>query len=667
MGARTRAVTYLAVAECVEWKGRFLPMLNEGLKSVSAQPSWVLPAHDTGMVTFQGKDILIDLDSSETGAMLSQVHFLLASVLQQDTISTLVDAIQKRSIQPMVDILNNKRKPYWWVSGDSNWNAVCWSGVTYSYLAFTTDAAERTKFIDFAVSHSAHYRKSFLSDGYGLEGIGYFGYGFGYYSFLRETLYFHTKTIDIFADPFVAKIAMFPFRFTMRNSVSAPFGDAKATAPPTRLLNYIRWSFNLSPDPVPPMDDLPNLCLQFFKKDFMADRKPALDMSTSEMATAGLESRSVFEDAATVVMRDVSASGASKMDISFKNGGNQGHSHNDIGSYAIEVDGLIVAGDPGGPDFYTAATFGKDRYKSPLINSLGHPVPLFRKGSSSIQEAEAVALLERIPQHRFDIATTLTPSQDTVTVDLSRAYFYGSAGILTRTVVYTRGEKGTAKILDVVDGTKGANLEDGWETPVVSNGIISLDGLSDEDAKKLAADGIVKDGEVTGSMVVNKNGKTATLKFRIIAGVGEGWYAITTPTQTQTTVEPTSTSASSTDSSNTYPVQTSSDNPTATYTAPSLASTTNGINTSQDNSYDTRSLAVPTSSIAPTPRPRCRKKTDAPKYRRDSSASGRRVSVRLQLQSFQEFGVKFQRLAVVAAADAQEASAGKVGVLVEYF
>lgn len=70
----------------------------------------------------------------------------------------------------------------------------------------------------------------------------------------------------------------------------------------------------------------------------------------------------------------------------FKLGGNskpscadvacQTHSHDDIGSYAMAVNGLILTGDIGGPRRYDVNDFSSTRYQANVFNSWGHPVPL---------------------------------------------------------------------------------------------------------------------------------------------------------------------------------------------------------------------------------------------------------------------------------------------------
>ena len=54
----------LATAECLENKERFLPKLTEYLEAICAERSWVYPAHDRGLRTFEGKEFNVDLGAS---------------------------------------------------------------------------------------------------------------------------------------------------------------------------------------------------------------------------------------------------------------------------------------------------------------------------------------------------------------------------------------------------------------------------------------------------------------------------------------------------------------------------------------------------------------------------------------------------------------------------
>ena len=55
---------------------------------------------------------------------------------------------------------------------------------------------------------------------------------------------------------------------------------------------------------------------------------------------------------------------------------NGGHNHDDAGSYSILLNGVKIAGDVGGPNYYDFTTWGEEHYKYRITNSYGHPVPV---------------------------------------------------------------------------------------------------------------------------------------------------------------------------------------------------------------------------------------------------------------------------------------------------
>ena len=72
------------------------------------------------------------------------------------------------------------------------------------------------------------------------------------------------------------------------------------------------------------------------------------------------------------------ARGAGRLPLALAaKGGHNGesHNHNDLGSYVVTVDGVIVMVDPGS-EVYTQRTFSDRRDESDACNSFGHPVPV---------------------------------------------------------------------------------------------------------------------------------------------------------------------------------------------------------------------------------------------------------------------------------------------------
>ncbi|KAJ3096898.1 hypothetical protein HDU97_005445 [Phlyctochytrium planicorne] len=515
---RYEALHNIILAECIEWQGRFLSTINAALISIATQPSWVLPAHDLKAEIFLGINNIIDLGSATLSAQLTQYYLMLQPVLNTETKADITTSLTTRTITPMLQIMTNKKTPFWWLSSASNWNAVCLAGTTYTLLALIQDEPTRTLALNYILTTSTAYLASFDCDGFGAEGIGYFYYGFGYYSYLREIILSYTLgQTDIFAQTNIPNIALYPFRLAMRPNLYAPLGDSIGDTIPSQLLQYIRWSFNLTSTlPTLPPHTEPNLRLLYLFPSQFSARRPVSDLSRQAdgKENGKINLRSVFNNASTVVLRDspgvFGSDGVSRMEVTFKNGGNGGHSHNDIGSYVVALDGIILTGDPGGPLIYNSSTFSSDRYNSPLMNSIGHPLPLFYN-PLPIPQLESTSLLSSLPSHRFNFTTLFTPLNDTITVDLTKAYFPASAPkkLITRKLSYTRGKSSKVLITDTTTPTPA--LYSSWETCIISTGTVTLDNLT------VTSTWTPAPAVVAGRLAI----KTTMLKFTISTASGD--------------------------------------------------------------------------------------------------------------------------------------------------
>jgi len=85
--ARRSALISLVLAECVEYKGRFLDAIVDGIWATCEESSWCIPAHN-GFDSLIPSSILpnaahpfIDLFAAETGATLSWIYYLLEDEL----------------------------------------------------------------------------------------------------------------------------------------------------------------------------------------------------------------------------------------------------------------------------------------------------------------------------------------------------------------------------------------------------------------------------------------------------------------------------------------------------------------------------------------------------------------------------------------------------------
>jgi len=143
-----------------------------------------------------------------------------------------------------------------------------------------------------------------------------------------------------------------------------------------------------------------------------------------------------------------------RLGICIKAGGNGSHSHNDAGSLAIALDGEQPLGDPGGPNVYQRDTFGPNRYKFKLLNSVGHPVPLV----AGQLQVDATKVHPKVLSHHF------TDAADEIAIDLTRSYPVPELRSLIRTMQYQRSGRGTIILQDRFSFSKPSAIELGLPT-----------------------------------------------------------------------------------------------------------------------------------------------------------------------------------------------------------
>ncbi|KAJ3412464.1 hypothetical protein HDV05_000719 [Chytridiales sp. JEL 0842] len=457
--ARLAYVHQLVLAECFEMKGNFKAAMEAGLQDLATQRTWVEASHDPKMATYNGTFPYVDLIGSYIVGTLSQALYMFGDVLTPAVKQVVSEQLQTRAIQPYLDRLQGKTSVWWWMIAKNNWNAVCHSGMIYAVLVTVADKNLRAMAVSKVAEQAQNYLVSYLDDGYATEGVSYYAYGGEAFAELRETLYQATQgKVDLYTqNPKVVSMAQFPQKFPMTAGQVAPFGDARMYDRfPQGLSVYNAWSFGTAPKGMSPRrGTTQGQVLNFFIQSL-----PPRSLSIPDIVISQDPLRSVFPNAQNVVMRSGASTSpnfsACKMDVTFKVAGNDGHSHDDIGSYTILVDNDFVMGDPGGPRFYEGRSFGPKRYESPIMNSIGHPVPLI----AGQRQQESTSVLKTNPDFKF--TTKFTPDgQDVVSADLAPAYKLAvpSLNSALRRVVFERSGEGSVEISDTINMNGGAEFE----------------------------------------------------------------------------------------------------------------------------------------------------------------------------------------------------------------
>ncbi|MBL7141141.1 MAG: heparinase II/III family protein [Planctomycetes bacterium] len=435
---RRGRVSDFTIAECLENKGRFLPPLEETIRALAAERTWVMPAHDRNLANFKGEAVTIDLGSSGLAADLATAAYLLGDRLSPDVRTLIRENLQRRIFEPYHKMVAGQQSRYW-LGSTNNWNAVCLANVTGAALAAVPSRDERAWFIVAARTYVAHFLRGFTPDGYCSEGLGYWHYGFGHYLLLSEAIGQATNgKIDMLARPEAREPAMFGFRIEIARGVCPAFADCSVgTDPSERMLHFIGRRFRLGAGPAD--DDVLPTAGGLFESMMYSFPNSATQAPPADAKAEGPGIRTWFKDAGVLIGRPRPGTPC-RMGVAMKGGHNaEHHNHNDVGSYVVVVDDEPVLLDPGA-EVYTARTFSGQRYESGVLNSFGHPVP---RVAGALQTTGRGARGEVV-------RTEFTDAADTLVLDLRSAYKAPGLEKLERTFVYLRDGSGSLTVTDAV-------------------------------------------------------------------------------------------------------------------------------------------------------------------------------------------------------------------------
>ncbi|NQU22156.1 MAG: heparinase II/III family protein [Candidatus Nealsonbacteria bacterium] len=444
LSQRHGRVSQLVLAECLENRGRFLPAIEEAIRAVCSEKTWVLPAHDGALRNFKGTVNEIDLRVAGFSWTLATVDHWLGDKLSAETRKLIRDELEKRTFTPFEDMINKGTRRSWWLTGTNNWNAVCLAGVTGSALAIIESPKRRAFFIAAAEKYVEYFLSGFTADGYCSEGVGYWNYGFGHYVMLAETVHQATGgKLDLLAPPRIRPMALFGRRMEIAPGIYPALADCSVgSQPDTRIMAFLSRRYRVGLKQVEAKGLLlaggPTTALVtqgLFGFPNSASKTPPLPGPTPPQPL-----RDWFPDAGVLICRPAGGD-AKHLAVAIKGGHNaEHHNHNDVGTFLVALAGQTPLVDPGA-EVYTQRTFSSRRYESDVLNSLGHPVPRVAGKLQRTGRAAAGKVLK----------TEFTDETDTIVLDLKAAYAVESLKKLQRTFVFSRQGRGSLTVTDEVE------------------------------------------------------------------------------------------------------------------------------------------------------------------------------------------------------------------------
>ncbi len=442
---RHSRVAALVLAECLENRGRFLPAIEETIRSVCQEKTWVMPAHDRSLNNFRGLVCEIDLASAALSWDLATADFWLADKLSPEVRKLLRSELERRTFASYEGMIKTGKPAQWWVETTSNWNAVCMAGVTGAALAVLESPDRRAFYVAAAEKSIRNFLSGFTPDGYCSEGLGYWNYGFGHFLLLAETLCQASGgRLDLMVNPKVRQIALFGHRLEILPGIYPAFADCHVhSRPDVRIQAFVsrRYAFGWTEAErrgLPLTGGGGGSLFAMGVNDFpnSASKRPPV----AEPAAASHELRDWFNEAGILICRPAPGS-RHALGVALKGGHNaEHHNHNDVGSFVVALGKSTPLLDVGG-EVYTARTFSKDRYVSNVLNSFGHPVPRVAGKLQHTGRSAAAKILK----------TDFTDQADTFVMDIRSAYAVKELKKLERTFVFSRQGTGSLSITDEVE------------------------------------------------------------------------------------------------------------------------------------------------------------------------------------------------------------------------
>lgn len=392
--ARTEALKSLLMAELMEGEGRFMDQIVNGVWAICEQSNWVLSAH----LSLQKEKVelpdinnmVIDLGSGETGALLAWIHYFLKTPL--DVISPLIAERIEGEVKRNILDPYYTRNDLWWMGlgGEktnnprglvNNWNPWINFNVLQCILLIEPDEVKRVKYT-YKTMHSVdQFINSYNNDGACDEGPSYWSHAGGKFFEYLELIHQATNgKITIYNDALVKNIGTYIYQVYIDDPYFVNFADASAKGGVNAGLVY-RYGTAIH-----------DTTMKGFGSFYAQKKKLGMKLANASMyamlqdlqwmpkvmadkAIEPLVGEYWFPQTAVAGGREVP--GAKEGFYFAAKGGHNDefHNHNDVGSFILYYNGLPCLVDAG-VGTYTKQTFSKDRYKIWTMQSGFHNLPV---------------------------------------------------------------------------------------------------------------------------------------------------------------------------------------------------------------------------------------------------------------------------------------------------
>lgn len=451
--SRRRMLNDLVLGELVEGKGRFLPLIVDGIMLICEESGWQLPAHNSyerGGMRHPLPDVerpVIDLFAAETGALLATVAALLGGPL--DEVSPIVRRRIEHEVRVRI-IAPYLATHFWWMGNGAermnNWTAWITQNVLLATFSLDTDDELKRRVVEKALGSLDCFIKDYAEDGACEEGVVYYRHAalcmFGAMTILDTVT--PGCMSSIWAKLKIRNMAEYILHMHVDGRYYFNFADSAAVIDPCTVREYLFGkavgsdalaAFAARDRATSPAPHLPEEWNLWYRVQELLTEVARPDASVQSAGDAAYPGIGLY------IARD------DRFALAVKGGNNgESHNHNDVGSVTLYKDGQPFLIDVG-VETYTAKTFSPRRYEIWTMQSAFHNLPTF----GGVMQSDGAAFAARDMQAEF------SPEMAEIALDIATAY-PEAAGLRAyrRKVCLRRGHG--VEIADVHDGDLPAVL-----------------------------------------------------------------------------------------------------------------------------------------------------------------------------------------------------------------
>ena len=377
----------------------YLEELEDIINVILEEYTWVLPAHcyESGDTFDYG---VIDLFSAETAFYLAETAYVFKDKLSSDIKIRIQTELKRRIVD------NYENREQLWYDVENNWAAVCAGSVGITYLYAFPERFDAVK--DRLFQTMECYLKGTREEGVTPEGVGYWVYGFGFFTLFFD-LYeqFTGEYPQILNTKKVINTLAYIVNARLGGDCYLPYADGGHRQ--TKINSSIAYSAKRL------------FGEKFVLPQYMLDEEFALQFPEGTGRVIGFrtlygmeefglndeqtdETKSVYYPESQIFIHK-----NKNYAFTAKCGTNaEMHNHNDVGAFQIVLDGKGVIVDPG-PAKYTWQYFNdmKVRYSEEVFaaGSMGHSLPIVNGKYQKNGAAAYGTVLESTDKNfKFDFA-----------------------------------------------------------------------------------------------------------------------------------------------------------------------------------------------------------------------------------------------------------------------